>query len=208
MEATVIFRKQYKIWHACAEDDSRAVLTGVYLDPAGYLVAADGFILAIVPCRIEGELPKRGVILQAEIVKAAAEAENGRDTGLLQVSEKTAIAHIKGDLRMEGGHITGAYPKWDRLVPKDAETAPLAAWALDGTRLTRLAEALGQTSNKDRAVKITSSGSATRPFLVKGYDDQGKAYGVLMPMYASAHALAAILPGFKALVATKPETPG
>ncbi len=70
----VSFDKDRQIWECAAHEDSRPVLTGVYVDPKGYLVAADGFCLAGVPCKITHAKGFPGAIIPWRHLSAAAKS--------------------------------------------------------------------------------------------------------------------------------------
>ena len=79
---TVKMDTSYEPWRACAKDNGRPVLAGVYVDPKGYLVATNGFILAVVPAKVKGSKAFTGAILPAVALEMAHKAVGSPPTPL------------------------------------------------------------------------------------------------------------------------------
>lgn len=104
---TVTIDKQYQLWEATSKDgDYRPVLEHVWIDPARYAIAANGFILAVVPCIIEGVLPG-GVLVPAAAVKAA----KGNP---ITIDLEAQTASVSGNPFVLW---QGTFPNWRELIP-------------------------------------------------------------------------------------------
>jgi hypothetical protein len=127
---------KYHIWECAAQDDFRPVkhsqqwatllqkLTCVLIDPAGYAVAADGYIMAIVPATIEDGTGEP-VLIPKDVVKKSKGST-------MTMKHVTALG--------EGNQ----FPNWRKLIPdgmdfsQHGQTGPL-----DPRLTVRVHEAMG-----------------------------------------------------------------
>ena len=109
-----------KVVPACARDDTRPVLTGVYVeqykDHASY-ISADGFRLVILnPELIEYPL-SRNIVTVKSIREAIKEIET---EGKKQHGSRNKRAWQAPKIEVELETIKGMFPNYKKLVPKDS----------------------------------------------------------------------------------------
>ena len=179
---TVEMRTDYEPWRACSKEDSRPMLTGVYVDPKGYLVAADGFMLAVVPAKVRGPKTFTGAILPAPALEMAHRAI-GRSSNTvsftLDVESGRATVPVKASKGVLGTMgvdlITGTYPRWRALIPERKGMGARKYVAYDPTLIGRLARAIGSWPATINMAK------GNGPAIILGHEG---AFGVVMPMFA------------------------
>ena len=178
---TVTFERRFQIWRAAFEDDSRPVLRGVYVDPLGFLVAANGYILAAVPCAIDGEMPTWDIIIPAFWLQEADTWLKASENLVVSIDEDTKRARIEWpNITIEGPLIPGTYPKWKELIPTPSKEAG-GIINLDSDLLLKLSDALD--CPKGQTLSLFPSDKPTDPVLV--YHDG--AVGAIMPMFVGGN---------------------
>ena len=183
-KVSVSLSPEYKIWKAVGSELSRPVLTGVYLDPKGYMVACDSFLLAVVPCKIQGKLEK-GVIIPTSVLTTASKSRP-RHSDLLFFIEPgdngLLISSAFGDGQMMSKPIDGTYPTWRRVIP------PLSAMMVNTKQISynpklllRLSESIGITVPVVLCCKNVNGQQGLA--VVLGLDG---AFGLVMSMFSPA----------------------
>lgn len=184
-----------KIEGVTAEDKKdRPVLADVYFevgeDGEGLLIAADGFILAVVPVEhgpedTTGHIPVSVIevgrrLFKRERLHIVADYEIVR---LPPGAEK--YARYRGSV---------SFPDWREVVPSYEsadylEKDDVVSVILDVRHLMRLAEALCQHEESNRkpnyALRLTFHRDGDQPVFVEPIADEGKVkgrYGVIMPI--------------------------
>jgi hypothetical protein len=69
---SIMLETRYRIWETACTDEFRPMLTYVCFgikDGNGYAIAADGKMMAVVPCKIEGLAPGKRQIVPAKAIK-------------------------------------------------------------------------------------------------------------------------------------------
>ena len=170
-------------------DGGRLTLDDVWYDEADKcLVAADGFILAVVP--VEAEESDKGGHVPLEAVKSARKAAKGR--AYLEAGDGLVSCPFAGDKRWE--RPSWPFPDYRQIVPvPDEEHVKVT---LDARRLMQLAEALCEEENcakrvngKNRdifGVTLAFKPDGVSPVLVHPLHEPNKPkgrYGVIMPMH-------------------------
>lgn len=181
----ITFNRQLQVWKAADDMDIRPVLSGVYVDPEGWLVAANGFILAAVPAKIEAEeedlLSSGDLIIPAKVFPQWIKGL-GRTVSEVTVNVRgdtaTAPAKIQGvssDVQLSTSLIPGSFPKWRTLIPK-TKGAPVRHWSFNPDLLKQLYAAIGLVG----VPGVLSTAGKTHPLLVAGEDG---AFGLIMPIF-------------------------
>lgn len=179
-----------KIENAITVDESRPVLSDVWFDAGkGRLVAADGFILAVVP--VETEDSDMGGHIPLEAVK---EARRNKGRAYLEAGEDYVTVPFNDDNRWT--RPPWPFPDYDQIVPvPDEEHVRIT---LDARRLMQLAEALCEEEHRAKrkgavnhdawGITLTFKPDGVSPVLVHPLHEPNKPrgrYGVIMPMHRS-----------------------
>lgn len=176
----IVVSKHYKIWLAAEEPSkwSRPALRGVLVNPDGWLIAANGFALVGVRCRLEGDWPKKegNIIIPAETFRWAA-----RMSSPIDVDADSATIQVKGRLAgtLSALLVDGKYPKWRDLIPAVSDTSPSQHTNLDPRLLSQVAEAMG--SPKD--VQVWHTQTPITAYIVTSQDPDS--FGLIMPIYCT-----------------------
>lgn len=175
----VSYDSQFSPWLiAASTDDPRPVLTGVYVDPAGWLVATDGNALVVVPADIQPGIlqtdPFAGAVIPASFLKAAHKAARRRKLEQVEVS----IVGARARYEVTGGGtwanlINATFPDWRSLIPRSI--APAQADGLNPELAVKLCSAIGAW-----VFCLMSDGTKNSAFVVAGPD--GTSFGLLMPV--------------------------
>ena len=157
---------------AASPKDGRLVLTGVYVDPAGWLVAANGFILAAHKVTLDVPEDFKGAILPSEFCKL--KFANSLDV-VIDIEEKT-VKGIINDGTVVTNLIVGDFPSWHRLVPDAHADKPQIPHSYNPSGLVKLQKAL----NRDLGLplELWESDTPMSPGLFISDD----CVGVIMPM--------------------------
>lgn len=175
----VSFDIQYRPWVAAADaDDPRPSLTGVYIDPAGWAIASDGFCLAVIPVQIQPGILQsdafKGAIVPGSFIKAAHASSRKRKLESAEISIVGARAHYE----VPGGGtwcdlILATYANWRNLIqPRYTASKNVA---VDPDLVSRISEAIGGAY-----FRWQSGVSENTPFLMTGRD--GESFGLVMPV--------------------------
>lgn len=170
-----------QIINCAGKEDLRPALTGVYVDPEGYLVAADGFALAIRKIKLEGDGLEsfKGVILSPEFCKAKMlKSQAHQDIVIIDIDplaiEPTTAKHLFDEQPYHV--ITGTFPNWRVLIPR-IDDGPRAFAVVDPALALKLCKALDvkfldlyHTHKSSPGIAITADGDM----------------GVIMPMFCQA----------------------
>ena len=145
----IYFDKACKIFAASALGAETApfFLKCVMVDPKGQLIATDGYIAAIVSCRVETD-PGEEVLpalVPAELFKLAI-----KQTASKIKEAKLEVSIEKGQAIVNCGSYDGVsrlvlehkFPQWANLIPDNPQIS-LESQTLDTEQLKRLGEALG-----------------------------------------------------------------
>jgi len=148
----------------------------------GNIVAADGFVLVVVPCQLEeGDVPG---LLHMDAIKHAA----ALDARVLLGEDR--IRFPKEDSDYPRGKYGGAFPNWRQVAPK-VQTVPVTIpFSLNPRLLDRVWRALGRPTG----VSLTAiCEDADSPLIIESLharpDGKGlptPPYGIAMPMGQSA----------------------
>ena len=184
MTAINIFvEPQYRPDLCCVRDPSRPTLTGVFLDPSGWLVAADGFVLVACPCRIEGA-PEgwQGAIVPALLFSKAqaVKARNLWQTKPLLTIEGTLVCADIGDgMRAQMSLIEGRFPAWRTFIPSGEQNDDSDAHlAVDVRKAVTMHRALGL--GHGAVLRLIASPNKGPVYAFGPSDD--KAFGLIMPL--------------------------
>lgn len=170
MKLTVTFDRRYRPWEASDIPSSTVAFMGVLVDPQGYLVATDGFILACVPCAITGEHDGTDVLVPAWWLKAIAEASTSSNIMFTVQDGKARFAEDERTTTL----VKGKAVRWRTTLVDIGK--PDTHATIDPRLLTRLAAALGTSS--ECSLVFTNGPSAALYVAPPG----SKALGLLMPM--------------------------
>lgn len=171
---------RYKPWLCCAEDSARPTLAGVFLDPAGYMVAGDGFCLVVVPCKIISPGAFNGTIVPGEfLAQLHRESSFNQRHDIQTVTFSIDMAAERVEGMTNTGHsfswplIHGVYPGWRKPISKREGLKPSDEIAFDAALAIKLCAALdtGQTT------RLLLSGPHGVMLMVAE-----EAFGLMMPM--------------------------
>jgi hypothetical protein len=179
--------KNPELERAASRDDSRPVLTHVYLNAEkSRLEAADSYKAAIVPCELEegdesGLIPAPAIAAQRKASKYAAAP--------LRVNGNVELATPENTQTWTKGE--GQWPNFEQLTPANLSGFKVG---LNPTFLLELAKALGDPSSVTLQFALVGEkmeGPETgyfpgslRPMIVK-VPSGGDGYGILMPIRTS-----------------------
>jgi len=170
----------FQPWLAAAREDNRPVLQGVWIDPKGYMVASDGSILAVVPCKITGA-PRSfpGALVPADFVKGAAKNRKGVPVWwpllTLDMTANTATREVSSSSeRVTVDLIAGTFPNWRQIIPARRDLGAQRIKTYDPNLLSKVSGAIG--ANFPHVYFHKNSG----PAVVTGSQD--KAFGLLSPV--------------------------
>lgn len=143
---------------AVSLDETRFNLSGVYTEAAGEvlrMVATDGHRLALIDRTVEGELPKKGVILPrkglAEVKKVLAKAGSATEPVTFHVEGNMAKL-LCGAVELSMSLVDGEFPDYRQVIPKQGKvTVGLAREEFLGA----LARVSVIASERARGVKLT-----------------------------------------------------
>lgn len=170
-------------------DGERLALDDVWYDEADKcLVAADGFILAVVP--VEAEDSDEGGHVPLEAIKAARKATKGR--AYLEAGDGlVSCPFSEGEEWERPGW---PFPDYRQIVPTPDDD--YVRVTLDARRLMQLAEALCEEENRAKRVNgknrdifgvtLTFKPDGVSPVLVHPVHEPNRPkgrYGVIMPMH-------------------------
>ena len=189
---------QGKIYKVVSESDSRPTLKQVYFDDEKKaLVAADGFMMAVVP--VDASDNDVGGLVDPDVLKLARK----RGSGELVLDEKYITISGTG-WRVDRGQ--DDYPDCKAVLEQCKTNADKAApvLVLSAERLYKLAQAICDTSWL--GVKIFLPRTSTGAIEVRPEVETG-ARGILMPMAHRANAGVDLTPLVKALENDEEITP-
>lgn len=183
MTVQITFDREYQPWLAASKEDSRPVLQGIYVDPSGMLVAADGYVLVAVPCDIYGDLPLldgQGPIVPAMFLESTlrhiprGERYSFCIEDNLQVVVKARTAEFRSSVTRD------KFPLWRHLVPEPDEVQTKPFQCYDAEKLYRVARAL---SSDNTFVTVATTGGGHGPYFIAASHSEG--FGLVMPTFAT-----------------------
>lgn len=186
----IAFGRDFRPHEAAANDQTRPVLTGVYVDPKGILVASDGFILAAVPCELRGTVPKDfdGCIIPANIVKAATGQKGGIAIPFsieVDLDAKRATARDRNGDSVSGDLIDGSYPRWRALIPAPKTLGKSERLVHTVGLEVKLAKAIGA-----EALVLLPGKQPSSPTVVVPLDSSLASFGIIMPLFIKSDPVA------------------
>ena len=109
--------------HSAAKDALRPVLTGVLLSYSGSgklkMVATDGFRLAIKSLAVEGEGWEKPALVPSRAIAEAMKLSSEGDVGVVIYPETSQIVFQVGESIVVSQLLSGNYPEYQRIVPKE-----------------------------------------------------------------------------------------
>lgn len=192
----ITFDSDHQVWKAAEEVSYRLAMASVYLDHEGWLVASDGFILAVVPVKIEydgDEDNTKDILIPASVFPTWAKAATRVKPEItIHVNDGSATARTRVGKDQTEAKVSipltaVPFPHWRHLIPESAGQ-PIPYACFDPRLVTRLCAAIGLTAAGKAAI-IHSSG-LRGPGVIQG--DSG-AFGVIMPIFVEDQDIAWIL---------------
>ncbi len=111
------------ILYSAAKDALRPVLTGVLLDYSGSgklkMVATDGFRLAIKSVEISGSGWEKPVLVPSRAIGEVAKLSDEGELGVIIYPETSQIVFQIGESLVVSQLLSGNYPEYQRIVPKE-----------------------------------------------------------------------------------------
>lgn len=189
---TVKFDDRFKPWLAAAQDDSRPVLASIHVSPKGLMAAANGFMLAIVPCSfVEGEpeLPPQGVLVPTVVVKSSVSSRIHRGEGQFQIDldRNEARCRVKAGHIIANGLIEGQFPDYAKIIPANLEPGStlsvnpeyyLACCQAIGAEVPAIYTGVAEDPKKQAGMPLVIANAQRH-----GSALAGKALACLMPMH-------------------------
>lgn len=177
MKTLVKFSREYQPWLCAATRDVRPSLTGIAIDPDGWMVAADGYQLCAVPCTIEGVLEHVSLV-QATFVKNVTKwwpKNLGEPEFEVDEEQHTATFNLQSKITVP--LIQQSFPQWRTMVPK--HIVPLGDHLFaDPSRIQSACRAIGI----DRCHIWAGGERRGSPLVLPGH---AGAIAVVMPMEGS-----------------------
>lgn len=171
----------YKPWLCCDTEGSRPVMTTVFVDPEGWLVASNGYAMCAIPCSIsEPPADFKGVCIPSKFLEHLSKVLiRYNDPVTLTVDgDKVSVVYIGGmSLSSTLYDAPNAFPKW-RGILKTGQHSEHRYGYYSYTRqyMDAIEAALGGSMTF-----IVQPGGITDPlFILSGQDS---AFGVVMPVY-------------------------
>lgn len=144
--------------YAVADDNSRPVLTGVYMNYDGErltLVATDTHRLAAVHVDKAGIGARISAIVPEKALRAIRNLPLADSEQIVIRFEESRISVDAGDSRVVSQLLVGQFPAWERVVPSEATRA----WTLDREELTdRVKRAMIYATDSANRVKFSGHG--------------------------------------------------
>jgi DNA polymerase-3 subunit beta len=161
------------VGYAVAEDQSRPQLTGVLFIYDGSmltLVATDTHRLAV--CRLEkdGIGSKLHAILPAKALRSIKSLPLGDDETVTVRFDEVRLGVDAGDSKVVSQLLAGAFPDWERVVPKEFTRT----WTIDRSELLDNVKRTLVIA-KDSAYRIRFSGHGDQVQLTARSEDKGEA---------------------------------
>jgi polyhydroxyalkanoate synthesis regulator protein/polyhydroxyalkanoate synthesis regulator phasin len=188
--STVKIDRKYKIWEAtCRDDPSRPVLQHVLIERVdethGLAIAADGFIMAVVPVEL---YPDDVVGLVPGHVLKDASTKAVRTLGMQVIMREHEFEYVTrdGNIKVPRQDV-GEFPNYKMIIP-DRPTQlrkTLCAFSLDLDNFARACKAIGCDA-KEAPHHFTAPGGRSSAFLLETTYSDGKPqapYAVIMPRH-------------------------
>lgn len=141
----VTWNSECRPWLAASENETRPVLQSVWVDPAGFLVATDCLLLAVVPCKFEHKPDDfAGCRIPLEFWEEM-ETIGFVERGELEIDGQQAIAKTIYGERACAIEPKAGFVKWRKVLPnaRGGQTVT-PIYAVDPGLLTRLRDAIGE----------------------------------------------------------------
>jgi hypothetical protein len=170
---TIELNPEYHIWEVTTKYETRPVLQGIYVNPKGYMVAADGYMMACVPCKIVGlEDP---IIIPKSIFKTSKR----KHTLWIDIEKQTVETVLDNGSYIKDTLISGTYPDFQSMLPKYIEFQSAPHITLNPALYSKLGNAIGLNKQGILLMLTKTSG----PCFAKGLDG---AWGMIMPIFRVA----------------------
>lgn len=112
-----------KVVMACANDDTRPVLAGVYMkfDSKSLILAAtDSYRLAEKKLDLPEEVEKKEIIVPARAMNELLRLLSGEKSGNVDiVVDENQVFFLIGDIQIVSRLIEGAFPNYEQIIPKE-----------------------------------------------------------------------------------------
>lgn len=113
---------------AVGQDETRPVLTGVYMEMDGHslsMVATDSFQFAKNTMAVEQELPKKSMIVPGKTISEIARMLDETDSDTALTFSRTHMKVQTGRSSLIGRLLDGDYIDYNRLIPRDCKSRVL-----------------------------------------------------------------------------------
>lgn len=158
---------------AVAEDGSRPILTGVYLNYDGQkltLVATDTHRLAVRNLDKDGLGSDVTAIVPHKALRLLRHLPFASEDAVTVRFDNTRLVVDTGDAQIVSQLLEGAYPNWERVVPQD----PTRSWIVErGELLENVRRAL--LLAKDSAYRVRFKSNGEEILISARSDDKGEA---------------------------------
>lgn len=178
--------KEYQPWECVATDTSRPVLTYIHIDPRGWAVAADGFVLCVVPVDIEKEEDEEfeGILAPAQLFKTATLGKRVVSP-FLEIDGTRLWTYDKDTNKVESPRGEGTYPNWRALLPEFAgrenqenPTSDTMLANLDSKLLSKLVKGLGLGKESRATLRQLGAREAVYVHALRSPES----FGLIMPI--------------------------
>ncbi len=162
-----------KVAHVVSKDESRAVLTGIYIDvhdTALRMVATDSYRLAIADQQLEEEQEPFNAVISGSFLMDVAGMNRQADTVSLALSDNQIVISY-GNTTFINRRIEGNYPRYNQLIPDSYTTRATfnTQQLIDATKRTSI------MSNKTAAARFDINAASQTTQLSTAAQDIGAA---------------------------------
>jgi DNA polymerase III subunit beta len=137
MRASVLKEMILHTVFACAREDNRPILTGIYTEvnvDALTMAAADGYRLAVRTARLDDALPQKKMVIPAKtMLEVARLLEDTKDDICITFPNKDRIVtfRLPNNIEISAQLLDGIFPDFTGIIPKARKTqavAPVQDW--------------------------------------------------------------------------------
>lgn len=164
--------------------DGRPILQSVFFDAEHQVaVAADGFILAVVPCECEFNTDQKNVLVPLDAIKELRKAKANKTFDVSEDGKSVSFCSKAGNVTVET--TDGHFPDYEKITveARKPDTENTITIGLSVKYLLRLAEAV--SNDGDHIALTIRTDSLGSPYTVHSpshYSDKD-AMGLIMPYH-------------------------
>ncbi len=153
---------------AAAKEDSRPVLTGLYVEFDGSritMAAADGYRLAVRTAEVDnGFTGKRSFVIPAKTLSEVAKiiTDDDKEVGIALPGERDLIQFAYESTVISSQLLEGKFPDFGAIIPKSYSTV-LTVYTSDLLKQCKRAEIFARDSNFSARIQVKPAANAAEP---------------------------------------------